>query len=149
MRHGWRCCSPLPLLLTLSAVARGFHLGVPLSATARIRTGTFGSTTGVRTLSGRPVAAATRRGGGPTMDAGEEFDQLDGVRARRGRVWAGGGVETGLVVRCRPVCLTGRVRSCAFFYFQNSNHTPVDVLVYFPRLFVWHANLPSEFYNDV
>ncbi|CAM9301238.1 unnamed protein product, partial [Ectocarpus sp. 4 AP-2014] len=79
MGHGSGCCSPLLLLLTLSAVARGFHLRAQLSATARIRTGTFGSTTGVRTLSGRPVASARRRGGGPTMDAGEEFDQLDGI----------------------------------------------------------------------
>ncbi|CAM9680203.1 unnamed protein product [Ectocarpus fasciculatus] len=84
MGHGSRCSSPLLLLLlllTLSAVARGFHLRVPLSATARIRSGTFGSTTGVRTLSGSPVASARRRGGGPTMDAGEDLDQLDGIRA--------------------------------------------------------------------
>lgn len=90
----------LPLALAAIPGASGFYFCVPLSGgvvrTAHPSSATAGTTTR-RPLAAGPRSLARRRGAeGPTMDAGEDFDQLDGVSR-----WAGsatGGGEGGCVV---------------------------------------------------
>lgn len=86
------------LLGLLAAGTEAFYFCVPLSAAGRSRT--FGDSTSSvsrRALSVTPLALAKRRANGPTLDAGEDFDQLDGVSLRS----TGGGVVRGLVFRLR------------------------------------------------
>ena len=90
----------LLLLLALAAIPSSSGLCVPRS-TAKLRG-----------ASRRPLVAArtafARRQGAGTMDAGEDFDQLDGVSFERRRDWLSG---NGLLVLFLERCWVETLRS--------------------------------------
>lgn len=81
------------VLLALAAIPRasGFYFCVPLSSSGIRTSATTSSARSRRPLSVGPLALARKRGAaGPTMNAGEDFDQLDGVSCQTGSGWEGG-----------------------------------------------------------